>query len=157
MEAQMSSRKLTEQGYELLAQQQPRAALAMFEQAVGGNEKNIRAWQGKGLALNHMGKHEEAETAYKRALEIQPGAVAVTNNLAMSKILHGQYQEAINLLTPLSKNKVPISTVVENLALANCLLGKSDEARKLYGKNLLPAEIEENLRFCRQFEGMRKK
>lgn len=156
-EAQLSSNRLTAQGYDLLAAEQPRAALAIFEQAVGSNEKNVRAWQGKGLALNHLGKPEEAEKAYEEALQIQPGALNVTNNLAMSKILRGKYQEAIDLLTPLSKGKKPNNTVMENLALANCMLGRDDEAKKLYNKRLPPTKIQENLKFCKRFEGLRKK
>ncbi len=156
-EAQVSSQKLTAQGYELIAQQQPSAAVAIFDQAIGGDAKNIRAYQGKGIALNKLGKHDEAETAYAEALKIDPNAVGVTNNLAMSKILRGKYQEAIDLLSPLANAPAPNDTVVENLALANCLMGKNDAARKLYGKNLAPAEIDENLQFCKKYEGMRKK
>ena len=156
-DAQISAQKLTDQGYELIAQEQPRAAVALFDQAIGGDEKNIRAYQGKGIALNKLGKHDEAEAAYAEALKIAPDAVNVTNNLAMSKILRGKHQEAIDLLTPLANKPSPNATIVENLALANCLMGKNDAARKLYGKSLTPAEIEENLRFCKKFEGMRSK
>ncbi len=156
-EGQMSSQRLTAQGYELIAQQQPSAAVAMFDQAIGGDEKNIRAYQGKGIALNELGKHDEAEATYAQALKIEPNAVGVTNNLAMSKILRGKYQEAIDLLSPLASAPSPNDTVVENLALANCLMGKNDAARKLYGKNLAPSEIDENLRFCKKFGQLKKK
>lgn len=156
-DAQATSQRLATQGYELLAQQQPGAALAIFEQAVGGDGENIRALQGKGLALNQLGKHEAAEAAYGAALKIEPGAVSVNNNLAMSKILRGKYQEAIDLLKPLASTPSPNQTVIDNLALANCLLGKSDEAKTLYSKGLSKAEAAENLRFCKKFVELKRK
>lgn len=155
-EAKISSMRLTEQGFDLLAKEQASAAVSIFDQAIAEDNKNIRAYQGKGIALNKLGKNDEAEDVYKAALAVQPGAVSITNNLAMSKILSGHYQEAIDLLTPLASTPTPNGTVVENLALANCLSGKSDDARKFYGKRLKPKEIEENLRFCKKFQNIRK-
>ena len=155
--AQMNAMRLTDQGYDLLQKNQAQASLAMFDQAIAGDNKNIRAYQGKGIALNQLGRHAEAEGTYQKALDIHPDALGVANNLAMSRIMRGKYEEAETLLTPLAKKYPSNATVTENLALANCMLGKRDEARQLYGKSLKPAEIEENIRFCNKFEMIRKK
>lgn len=156
VQAQVSSRKLTEQGYELIAQEQPRAALAMFDQAIGNDEKNIRAYQGKAIAMNTMGNHKEADEVYEQALKIQPDSVNIINNFAMSKILQGEYQKALDLLTPLATTATANDTVMENMALANCLLGKTDNAKKLYNKRLSSKQIKENLQFCKKYGDMHK-
>jgi Flp pilus assembly protein TadD len=153
-EAPINSLKLTEQGYTLLSQQEPKAALDVFNKAIKADEKNGRAYQGKGIALDSLGEHGKAEEAYNEGLKQTPGNVGLSNNLAMSHILRGNYQKAIDLLAPFADFGNP--TVHENLALANCMLGKSTEARKLYSKTLSPAEIEDNIRFCRKFEQIRK-
>lgn len=152
--AQFSSKNLTEQGYALLAKEQAEGALPLFGQAIEADDRNVRAYQGKGIALNKLGRHEEAEDAYKKALDISPGAVNVTNNLAMSKILSGQYQAALDLLMPLAKGGN--ATVGGNIALAQCMLGKRDEARQGYSKTLPPAQVEENLRFCNKVRALKK-
>jgi len=154
-DAQVSSQKLTDQGFELMKQQQPRAAIAMFDQAIGTDPGNVRAYQGKGLALGNEGQNEQAERVYEQGLKIVHGDMKLTNNLAMSKILRGQYEEAVTLLVPYGGSGNV--TMQENLALANCLLGRKEEARKLYGKSLTPAQIEENLRFCNKYEAIRTK
>lgn len=147
--------QLTEQGYTLLGKQQARASIPLFDQAIASDEHYIRAYQGKGIALNNIGKHEEAERIYEKALKIEPGSVGILNNYAMSKILGGHYQEAITMLAPLVKDGAQNATVQENYALAHCLDGKRDEARTLYAKFLPPAQVEENLRFCSKFEVLR--
>ena len=156
-EAQTIAGTLSAQGYDLLAKEQPRPALAIFEQAIAANERDVHALQGKGIALNRLGKHGEAELAYGQALKVDPSAMGVSNNLAMSKILRGEYGEAISLLTPLAAKHPTNATVQENLALANCLIGKREDAKKLYSQRLPPAQVEENLKFCKEYEGMRKK
>jgi Flp pilus assembly protein TadD len=147
---------LVDQGFALLSQQKPESAMQNFDNALKADDKNVRALQGKGLALNNMGRHTEADIQYGKALEIDVTSVPVRNNFAMSKILQGKYKEAADMLTPISKAHPDNATVQENLALANCMLGKRDTARTLYSKSLQPAEVEDNLRFCKQYEALRK-
>lgn len=156
-EEKPQAQPFTEQGYALLAKDQPAAALPLFDKVISADSNALKAYQGKGVALDQLGKHEEAEAAYAKALKIDPKATGVINNLAMSKILRGKYQEAIDLLAPLATATPPNETVQQNYALAHCLIGKRDEARQLYAKYLAPAQVEENLRFCSKFETMRKK
>ncbi len=155
-EAQIAALRLTDQGYEFLENSQFKAAAALFDQAIKADGRNIRAYQGKGIAFDQLGKHNEAESAYKTALDIDPKAVSIRNNLAMSYIMRGEYDKAIEELAPLAESEPNNVTVQENLALVNCLMGKRDDARKLYGKSLKPSEIEDNLRFCNKFETIRK-
>jgi len=154
-ESPLAANNLTQQGYQLLEQQQPRPASAMFDQAIAADTKNIRAYQGKAIALGQLGSHAEADSVYEQALKLSPGSVAITNNYAMSKILQGEYEQAIDMLSPLAE-ATPNETVIENMALANCLLGKRDDAKKLYRKRISNKQIEENLSFCKAYEDRRK-
>jgi TolB-like protein/DNA-binding SARP family transcriptional activator/Flp pilus assembly protein TadD len=58
------------------------ASLDLFERALAEQAGNVRAWQRKTVALAHMGRIEEAQTALARVFELQPsfsaGYVAAT-------------------------------------------------------------------------------
>ncbi len=156
-ENNISSRNLAEQAYQLLNQRQPKAALSIFEQAIAADEKNAQALQGKALALNNLGRHLEAEKYYQKALEIEPESPSIINNLAMSKILRGHYTVALKMLEPLVKDDPDNIKAQDNTALAYCMLGRKEEAKKIYSLRLDSKQVEENLRFCTEFEEIRKK
>ena len=147
---------LVEEGYDMLRADKSTEAVVLFDKALASDNKNIRAYQGKGIALNNLGKHEEAENVYITALRLQPTSVGVTNNLAMSYILRGEYQDAVELLKPLSENHPKDHKIQANLALANCMLGKKDDASKIFSKHLSKEKVAENLKFCSDYAGMRK-
>lgn len=144
---------LTEQGNALLTKNQPKEAIVLFDKAIAADSKDVKAYQGKGIALNSLGNHIDAEMAYNDGLKNSPGNIPLSNNFAMSKILRGEYKQALEVLTPLAGTN---ETVDQNIALANCLMGKKEEARKLYSKKLTPAETEDNLRFCNKYEQLKK-
>lgn len=154
--AEKNSASLTEEGYAALASNHPREAVSIFDQALSINTKNTRAYQGKGIALDQQGKHEDAESAYKAGLAIDPGAIGIINNLGLSYILRGQYDNAIQLLTPHSVKEPVHAKVIENLAIAYCLKGDEAQAKKLYKNRLKEKELKDNLAFCRKFEQIRK-
>ena len=56
----------------------------------------MKAWNNKGLALDKLGRYQEAVDSYEKALKIDPGYVKAWNNkgLALDKL--GRYQEAVD-------------------------------------------------------------
>ncbi len=150
-EAQLAADNLTQKGYALLEAQHPKDALPYFDQAIAKDSNYVRAYQGKGIALNKMGKNTEAETTYQSALSIDKNNIGVINNLGLSHIFRGDYEGAIALLEPHSHAEPVHAKVIENLALAYCLKGDEEKASKLYKTRLPAAKINDNLKFCKQF------
>ncbi|MGG5817306.1 SPOR domain-containing protein [Falsiroseomonas sp. HW251] len=101
---------------------QPQVALALFDQAAR-IEPGAEAEEGRGLALDMIGRHDEAQAAYRAALALAPNRVAVQNNLAMSLILTGRVQEALAVLEPLSQRPDAPARVANNLAIARSMAG----------------------------------
>ena len=151
-EAQLAADNLTLKGYALLEAKHPKDALPYFDQAIEKDSKHIRAYQGKGIALNTMGKNTEAESAYQSALSIDKDNIGVINNLGLSHIFRGDYDGAIALLEPHSHTEPVHAKLIENLALAYCLKGDEEKARKLYKTRIPAAKINDNLQFCKQFK-----
>ena len=51
---------------------EPQRALSEFDLAFARNDRLPRAWNGRGVALEQLGRHGEALAAWKRALELDP-------------------------------------------------------------------------------------
>src|SRR5665213_2584628 len=121
-----------------------------------------QAWQQKpgdetiGLAyadaLNKLGQHEQARSKYNKALALQPGSIAVQNNLGMSFALQGKLPEAEKVLNMAlaEPGSAAIPRVRQNLALVVGLQGRFDEARKIAAADLPPAQVEMNLAYLQQ-------
>ncbi|NKB43058.1 MAG: tetratricopeptide repeat protein [Alphaproteobacteria bacterium] len=58
------------------------SALGDFELAIDLAPNNAEAWNTRGLALRTLDRHDEAETAFRRALEIDPKMTVARVNLA---------------------------------------------------------------------------
>ena len=71
----------------LLARQQHAEALAAFGAILERHPQNVKALNGSGIALDAVGRHQEAQENYNRALAVAPDDRAARNNLALSKTL----------------------------------------------------------------------
>lgn len=101
---------------------QPEVALALFDRAAQ-LRPGADAEEGRGIALDMLGRHEEAQTAYRAALALAPTQVSAQNNLAMSLMLTGRAAEAVALLEPLSRRMDAPARVANNLAVARSMAG----------------------------------
>lgn len=116
-----------------LRQGQAEAALAQFDQILARNSRLPQALDGRGVALDLLGRHAEAQASYRAALTEQPSAVSVANNLAMSLLLDGKAEEARAMLEPLARRGTAPSRVRSNLAVARAATGDTPGARTLLG------------------------
>jgi tetratricopeptide (TPR) repeat protein len=92
-------------GYEMLhlamraGQEPPWAdALRTFERAARIAPGFAEAWNNVGLARRRLGDHDEAERAYRRALELQGDLLSAHLNLAALYVADGAVQDAIQSL-----------------------------------------------------------
>jgi Flp pilus assembly protein TadD len=94
-----SSYALSEYAAVALAQGSPQKAEEFAQKAVLKDDKNFRAYQNLGIALETQGKHPEAEKALRKALELWQGdPVTIMNNLALNLSAQGYVDESIDIL-----------------------------------------------------------
>lgn len=137
-------------------QGKPEAALAHFERGLKTDAGNVAMLNGKGIALDSLSRHEEAIKAYEAALQKAKGedVTMIHNNMALSHIMSGKYDDAIALLEPLVEKEDSV-TMRQNLALAYGLKGDLSKAGEWAGKDLEGEKLTENIRFYRQYHDNR--
>jgi Flp pilus assembly protein TadD len=96
-----------------------------------------------GVALDSLTRHDEARTAYGRALQLAPDHPLVLNNLGLSQALDGQLDEAIATLTHAHEQPQAGMQIRQNLALLLALQGDAEAAERVAAKDL-PAEMVRN-------------
>lgn len=135
----------------------PEAAVAYFDDGLSANANNVDLLNGKAVALDMVGQHQQAQELYYRAIDNHSGdADFIQNNLAMSFIMDGDYEQAISHLTAIdSMEKSPVMR--QNLALAYGLKGDMRKARKWGLKDVSKKEFNENIKFYKNYSKELKK
>jgi Flp pilus assembly protein TadD len=77
-------------------------AVGEFDAAIAADSSNTRWSVDKGVALDMLGKHSEAQALYHVALASDPDDYIATINLALSLALDGQRTEAANIAATLA-------------------------------------------------------
>lgn len=95
--------------------------------AVAEDEKNFRAWQILGIALDGQGRYKDAETAFRKALDLWQGdPIPVMNNLALNLTNQERLDEALEIMQR-AKAAAPNRVEVErNLRIIRTLNESAD-------------------------------
>ncbi len=90
-----------------------KSAESYARKAIKADDGNYRAWHVLGISLDAQQKHPEAETAFRKALELWKGdSIPVMNNLALNLAAQGYTDKALNLLYS-AKEKDPTRVEIE--------------------------------------------
>ena len=125
---------------------QPALALEYAQRAVGVAPRDEAARVDLGVALDALGRHAEAQAAYRLALLAMPMSIAARNDLALSLAMTGQFQEGVDILTPMANSSNASPRVRQNLALIYGLKGDHAKAVALGRADLAEADAEANAR-----------
>lgn len=136
-----------------IALHQPAAALAYFDSARSLAPNDPKVLLGRGVTLDLLDRHEEAQASYREVLNTHPRHVAARNDLALSLALTGDYAQAVSILSPIALSPIAPVKVRQNLALIYGLEGNSQRAAQISRLDLSEADTEANLRF---FEAVRE-
>ena len=138
-------------GLARLDQQHYAPATEAFDKALTLAPRDVASLNGLGVAASWLKQHDRSHDALLQALAMEPGNIRYTNNLALNHILRGQYEPAIRLLYPLYRQQRATAKIRSNLALALALSDREERARQVLASDLSTDDIEQNLRFYRQF------
>ncbi|GAB4063408.1 tetratricopeptide repeat protein [Uliginosibacterium sediminicola] len=114
-----------------LALGQTEEALRDFDCVLQQDADNLPALNARGVALDALGRHEDARSMFARASALDPADFRVLNNLALSHLSSGNSAEGIRLLKQAGATGLPTARL--NLALAYLLDGQDQEARQALG------------------------
>jgi Flp pilus assembly protein TadD len=89
--------------------------------AVQAGEPDWRLHSGLGIAASALGRQADAQTHFKRALQLSPRNPAVLNNLAISHMLDRNPSEAEVVLKRATADGNASRETLDNLALARSL------------------------------------
>lgn len=109
---------LTQQGY-------ARDAVNILTKAVQLNGTDWTLYSALGVAYDQLDEHANARKSYDHALAMRPGEPSVVNNYAVSRMLTGDYDGAVQMLSQLHSND---PKVLANLSKAEEL--KAAQASK---------------------------
>ena len=130
-------------GKRLLAENRNAEARERFTRGLRTQPSNIDLIVGSAVAEDMLGNHEKAQAIYNRLMRenAKSDLSGLRTNLAMSYLLSGQPQKAVDTLKAEAKKPEASAVTRHNLALAYGLLGRMGDAKKL-----LEGEIDEETR-----------
>ncbi len=140
---------LTTYGLAQIAADHPQEALRPLALAAEADPRNWRVRSALGVALDQLGRTDEARRAYQEALAIQPGDPGVLTNIGVSHLISGQPEEAEPILRQAVALPGAPPQARQNLAIALALQGQFAEAEQLERIDLPPATAQANMIFLR--------
>ncbi len=101
-----------------------------FNWAVGLNPNYATAYQYYGSLLANLGRFDEAEAKFKKAIELDPNSLALKASMATLRYYTRQYDAAIKIWREIQKAEPGINWVYFHLGLAQLQKGSPKKALK---------------------------
>jgi Flp pilus assembly protein TadD len=117
-----------------LEQDRLNEAIRELSRAVSLDSRLSEAHNLLAVAYDRKGLHDRARESFERALDHEPDAQTL-NNLGYSLYLSGNYRAAVARLKRAAKLAPSDARIWNNLALAQCRLGKYDDAYKSFARS----------------------
>ncbi len=137
---------LTTLGRVYLAQHQSEKAVETYDKALRIDRRNVSALTGKGVALDTLSRHKQAQGVYEDGLTYYPTNFILRSNYALSLAISGDILRGTAILQELVKDPAAAPYVRGNLALVYGLDGRDNDARATLAHDMTPQEVEENIR-----------
>lgn len=138
-----------------LAQNRSELAVETYDKALRIDRKNVSALTGKGVALDTLSRHKQAQGVYEDGLTIYPTNFILRSNYALSLAVSGDVIRGTAILQELVKDPAAAPYVRGNLALVYGLDGRDNDARATLSLDMTAAQIEENLQVYKALRRLR--
>lgn len=148
---------LIELGKDYLAADRVALALRTLEQGQPYAATRWELFATKAVALDTLGRNQDAQAAYGRALELSPDNPAILNNLGLSQALAGRLDEGIATLARAADLPTAPTQLRQNLALLLALKGDAAQAEKLTRNGLAPEVARANSEVLRAIAASAKR
>ncbi len=126
---------------------EPTKALGFADEARRLGPKDPRMLVDRGVALDSLERHAEAQDCYRTVLAATPRHISARNDLALSLALSGQYDEAITIISPLARSSSATPKLRENMAVIYGLKGDAENAAMVSRADLDDDATKDNLAF----------
>ncbi len=126
---------------------QSEKALTYADAARAIAPQDIEMLIGRGVVLDTIGRHAEAQASYRTAITSDSHNVAARSNLALSLALTGGFDEAIQIMEPIALSSNATPRLRQNLALIYGLAGDDAQATSVSKIDLDAKTIAANLHF----------
>jgi Flp pilus assembly protein TadD len=140
-------------GQAYVAMEQYDFAIKMFDQAIDRDRKYAPAYSMKGVVLNNLGRHQEANEAHLRAIRVDEENASYYNNLGFSYYLQGDYKQAVISYLDAINVDPGDKRVHNNLGFAYGKLGKLKSALRHFKLAGTPDQANNNLGFVFEVNG----
>lgn len=129
-------------------------ALANLDTALDLAPNDVAIITARGIALDRLSRHAEAQENYRLGLARDPTDFALLSNLGLSLGLAGLPFEGIRILRELVRDTAADANTRGNLALVYGLAGREREAAATLANDLSEEEIESNLAYYRELRDL---
>jgi len=119
----------------------PEQAIVELDQVLATKQQDLRALVAKGVALDLIHNHTDAQAVYRQALVLSPDDSDIRNNMAVSMMLEGRLAEAAAMLAPLENTGARADRMKNNLGIIQAASGNANEARRLLGDSVSPETL----------------
>ncbi len=130
-----------------LAKSDGRNSIKAFNEALKIDPVSYVARNGLAVALDHLGKHNDAQKIYRKLLLTRPSDLMIKSNLGLSLTMSQRYYKAITLLTNVVTDPTAPAEARHNLALAYGLAGRSEVASELELISSSHSDVRGNLQY----------
>jgi Flp pilus assembly protein TadD len=109
----------------------PADALLALDGAKKSVSNSVIAAQERGIALDLLGRHKEAQTTYADGLKLAPKNLELLRRMALSFAITEDYQTSLGLLQTVANEPGGAVTIRDALAMVYAISGQPDAAVKI--------------------------
>jgi Flp pilus assembly protein TadD len=120
---------------------QPALAIAEYDAVLAARPDDMRALVNKGVALDLLGRHDDAQVLYRKALALAPGDAAILNDMALSMLLAGHPHEAQQMVVSLQSQPDIAPRIRAGVGVVLAANGDFAGARQMAGPQATEAQL----------------
>jgi len=124
-----------------------------FLKSISLEARNPMALGGLGVTLNLLGEHTLASQRHKAAIELAPSSPQLLNNYGFSLFLERKYPESVEQYESAIRSDPRMHIAYVNLGFALAVQGKRHEARRAFEQVLQASEVLNNLALAEEMRG----
>jgi Flp pilus assembly protein TadD len=118
----------------------PAAAERLFQDVVQRDSHNAIALNDLGIARDLLGRHRDAQLAYRQAMGIDPTMVGVRVNLALSLAMTGRADDAAPMLRPMADSPSAPRKYRHDMAVVLAMGGDREGAERILSRDMSPEQ-----------------